>query len=67
MKKFQEAVKRFLREEEGTEVVEWALVGGLVVAVGAAIFMTIGEDTSTALGNLSTQVSNAAQNSGGTP
>jgi pilus assembly protein Flp/PilA len=35
-------LKRFVREEEGTEVVEWALVGGLIVAVGAAIFIGIG-------------------------
>ena len=42
MSKLMMGVERFLREEEGTEVVEWALVGGLIVAVGAAIFVTIG-------------------------
>ena len=35
-------VKRFVKEEEGTEVVEWALVAGLIVAVGAGIFVLIG-------------------------
>ncbi|WP_018231685.1 Flp family type IVb pilin [Thioalkalivibrio thiocyanodenitrificans] len=45
-------VKRFLREEEGTEVVEWALVAGLVIAVGAAIFATIGGHVQTHLTNL---------------
>lgn len=44
MSKLMMGVERFLREEEGTEVVEWALVGGLIVAVGAAIFITIGEE-----------------------
>ncbi len=42
MKKLNHELTRFLREEEGTEVVEWALVAGLIVAVGATIFATIG-------------------------
>lgn len=42
MSKLMMGVERFLREEEGTEVVEWALVGGLIVAVGAAVFSGIG-------------------------
>ena len=37
-----DGMKRFLREEEGTEVVEWALVAGLIVAVGAGLFLAIG-------------------------
>ena len=52
-----EGVKRFLREEEGTEVVEWALVAGLIVAVGAAVMVTIGTGASerlTELANLLT-------------
>ncbi len=43
MKKLIAGVQSFLREEEGTEVVEWALVAGLIVAVGAAIFVLIGD------------------------
>jgi len=43
---------RLIREEDGTEVVEWALVGGLIVAVGAAIFEAIGGHVSTHLGAL---------------
>lgn len=43
MSKLMMGVERFLREEEGTEVVEWALVGGLIVAVGATLFVTMGE------------------------
>lgn len=49
MNKLMMGVQRFLREEEGTEVVEWALVGGLIVAVGATIFLTIGEKASALL------------------
>lgn len=40
-------LKRFLREEEGTEVVEWALVAGLIVAVGAGVFVLVGGDLDT--------------------
>lgn len=43
MKKLIAGVQSFLREEEGTEVVEWALVAGLIVAVGAVIFSQIGD------------------------
>lgn len=54
------AIKRFVRDESGLETVEWAIVGGLVVAVGAIIFVTIGGDVSTALGLLQTQTGLAA-------
>lgn len=52
MSKLMQGIERFWREEEGTEVVEWALVGGLIVAVGAAIFVAIGERAAAALGQL---------------
>lgn len=35
-------VERFLREEEGTEVVEWALVAGLIIAAAAGLYVLIG-------------------------
>ena len=54
------AFSRFLRDEEGTEMVEWAIVGGLVVAVGAAVFGTIGTGANTALTTLDGEVQNAA-------
>ena len=46
------AIKRFAQDESGLETVEWAIVGGLIVAVGAAIFTTIGADVGTILGFL---------------
>lgn len=52
MNKLMMGVQRFLREEEGTEVVEWALVAGLIVAVGATIFATIGDRVSVLLNEL---------------
>lgn len=59
MKDLMLATKRFLREEKGTEIVEWAIVGGLVVAVGAGVFVIIGTDSSAALNKLSTEVGKA--------
>ena len=37
-------IKKFMLDESGLETVEWAIVGGVIVAVGAALFITIGED-----------------------
>jgi pilus assembly protein Flp/PilA len=37
-------IKKFMLDESGLETVEWAIVGGVIVAVGAALFITIGSD-----------------------
>ncbi len=37
-------IKKFMLDESGLETVEWAIVGGVIVAVGAALFITIGAD-----------------------
>jgi len=58
------AIKRFVREESGLETVEWAIVGGLVVAVGAIIFTLIGQDVQTSLGNMQNVTAQAAAASG---
>jgi pilus assembly protein Flp/PilA len=39
-------IKKFMLDESGLETVEWAIVGGVVVAVGAALFLAIGTDVS---------------------
>jgi Flp pilus assembly pilin Flp len=54
------AISRFIKDESGLETVEWAIVGGVVVAVGAAIFGTIGGSSKTALTALDTEVGKAA-------
>ena len=51
------AIRRFVSDETGLETVEWAIVGGIVVAVGAGIFMTIGGDVLRGLTSLDTQTS----------
>ena len=57
------AIKRFVREESGLETVEWAIVGGLVVAVGAIVFTLIGGDVQTSLENMQTITADAATQS----
>jgi len=59
MNRFMAGVKRFVREEEGTEVVEWALVAGLVVAVGAVVFTAIGTKAEELLNELLTVMGGA--------
>jgi pilus assembly protein Flp/PilA len=49
------AMKRFVSDETGLETVEWAIVGGIVVAVGAGIFVLIGADVSRGLTSLQTE------------
>jgi pilus assembly protein Flp/PilA len=58
------AIKRFVRDESGLETVEWAIVGGLVVAVGAIVFTLIGDDVRISLEGLQTVTSDAAAASG---
>ena len=60
MKEIISVTKRFLLDEKGTEIVEWAIVGGLVVAVGAAIFLTVGTDARTALSKMGSTVTQAS-------
>jgi Flp pilus assembly pilin Flp len=52
------SIKRFVLDESGLETVEWAIVGGVIVAVGAALFITIGQDTLRGITALDTQTSN---------
>ena len=48
-------IKQFVQDESGLETVEWAIVGGIVVAVGAAIFVTPGTDVAAGLQSLQDQ------------
>lgn len=51
------SIKRFMKDESGLETVEWAIVGGVVVAVGAALFITIGADVLRGMTALDAQTS----------
>lgn len=56
MKKF---IVDFLKDEEGLTMVEYAIAGGLVAAVGAAVFTTLGTNVSTKISELATDVAGA--------
>ncbi len=50
-------IRQFMLDESGLETVEWASVGGVIVAVGAALFVTIGQDVLRGMTALDTQTS----------
>jgi len=53
-------VKRLVREDEGMEMVEWAIVG-VVFALGAAlVWSTLKDDIDTALGTIGDCVKDSA-------
>jgi pilus assembly protein Flp/PilA len=47
MSKIVNAIVNFIRAEEGTEMVEWGLIAGLIIVIAAAIFAAIGADLNT--------------------
>lgn len=54
------AIRKFIRDEEGTELVEWGLIAGLIIVVSAGLFLTIGGDLDTIFTALDTQTGAAA-------
>ncbi len=50
-------IKKFMLDESGLETVEWAIVGGIIVAGSAALFVTIGVDVLRGVTALDTQTS----------
>jgi pilus assembly protein Flp/PilA len=50
-------IKKFMLDESGLETVEWAIVGGVIVAVGAGLFITIGQDVFVGMTALDTATS----------
>jgi len=45
-------IKKFMLDESGLETVEWAIVGGVIVAVGAVLFLAIGTDVKNGIKSL---------------
>ncbi len=48
-------IKKFMLDESGLETVEWAIVGGIIVAGSAALFVLIGADVLRGVTSLSVQ------------
>jgi pilus assembly protein Flp/PilA len=57
-------IASFWRDERGMESVEVAIVAGLIVAVGALIFIEIGDDSETTLTGLEAATSAVANAAG---
>ncbi len=54
MEKMWTLIKKFVKEEEGTETVEWAIVAGLVILAAAGLWATVGSHVSQIINSLST-------------
>ena len=53
-------VKRFLKDEQGLETVEWAVVAGVIVIGVIAFMTTLKEKIGTVFTNLGTELDDAA-------
>ena len=60
MSNIMKKVSQFIRDEEGTELVEWALIAGLIIVVTASIFGLVGGDLKTIFDKLKVQTGLAA-------
>jgi pilus assembly protein Flp/PilA len=49
-------IAAFLEEEQGLTMVEYAIAGGLIVAIGTAVFTTLGQNVSSQISALATDV-----------
>jgi Flp pilus assembly pilin Flp len=56
MEKMWMLLKKLVKEEEGMETVEYAVVGGLVVIVGVAVWLLLGQNVSQKISELSSAV-----------
>ena len=50
---------RFVREEAGQDLIEYALLGGIITAVGAAVISTMGSDVKSLMDKLGTVLTDA--------
>jgi len=47
---------RFIREDEGQDLIEYALLGGIITAVGATLITALSTQTKTMLQSLCTAI-----------
>jgi pilus assembly protein Flp/PilA len=62
MSKITKEVREFIHNEEGTEMVEWGLIAGLVIVLAAGVFAAIGGDLNTIFTGVQTQTATGAAN-----
>jgi Flp pilus assembly pilin Flp len=56
MEKMWALIKKFVKEEEGMETVEYAVVAGLVIVVGIAVWTALGNRISVVMRSLVTAI-----------
>ncbi|MFB3855368.1 MAG: Flp family type IVb pilin [Vicinamibacterales bacterium] len=56
----KELLKRFVREEEGQDLIEYALLAGFISLAAVAAITAVGTALDTLYDNVTTQVNNAA-------
>lgn len=49
-------LKRFVREDEGQDLIEYALLGGFIALVAVAAITGVGKGLNSAYGNINTTV-----------
>jgi pilus assembly protein Flp/PilA len=54
-------IQRFIREEDGQDIIEYALLAAFISIVAATIVMTIGTDVTTIFTNVKTQTTAATK------
>jgi Flp pilus assembly pilin Flp len=54
-------MKRFIREDDGLEMLEWAIVAALFATAGAVMWLTLGSTVSGELSTISNSLSGSAQ------
>ena len=52
-------MKDFWKDEDGLEMVEYAVVAFAIIVAAYAIFQTVGKDVNTVMGNVVTALTNA--------
>jgi pilus assembly protein Flp/PilA len=55
------AIKRLIREDEGLEMLEWAIVAALFATAGAVVWLTLGSTVSGELTTIQSSLSGSAQ------
>jgi pilus assembly protein Flp/PilA len=61
----KKALVALWKEEEGLTMVEYAIAGGLIAAVGVTVFTNLGKGVSDIIGYLGSIVDTAYTNAGG--
>jgi len=56
MEKMWMLLKKLVKEEEGMETVEYAIVGALVIVMGVAIWLILGQNVTLKISELSSAV-----------